>query len=199
MPKATSANQAERPSGLFGRLMGEVMAATNRPRNLWLLDQLNLERGLSGLEFGFGNGETLTGFLSRTKDGRALGVDWSQSMVDAAAKRNSEAIAEGRLSLKLGDISEPAILLGGPFDRIWSSNVIQMIDDRPALFGKLLPALSKQGLLALCFQPRGPKAPPAEMLLPLCTADLKTAGFQRIETRWMPDASPAAFCILATS
>lgn len=190
-------SQAERPSGFLGRLMGEIMATTNRPRNRWLLDQLDLRPGLSGLEFGFGNGETLTGFLERMGDGRAFGIDWSQSMIDAAAARNKPPIASGRLRLQLGDITNPEIQIDGRFDRIWSSNVIQMIEDRPALFGRLLPVLANDGLLALCFQPRGPTAPPAEKLAPLCTADLRASGFSRVEIRWMPGASPSAFCILA--
>lgn len=197
MAKAGSTNQAERPSGFFGRLMGEVMATTNRPRNRWLLDQLDLQSGLSGLEFGFGNGETLTDFLQRTGDGHALGIDWSQSMIDAAAARNRAAIASGRLRLRLGDIANPEIRIDGKFERVWCSNVIQMIEDRPALFGRLLPALADDGLLALCFQPRGLTAPPAEKLALLCAADLKTSGFSQVETRWMPEASPSAFCIVA--
>lgn len=196
MGKAAT-SQAERPSGFLGRLMGEIMATTNRPRNRWLLDQLDLRPGLSGLEFGFGNGETLTSFLKRTGDGRALGIDWSQSMIDAAAARNKAAIASGHLRLHLGDIANPEMQIDGRFDRIWCSNVIQMIEDRPALFDRLLPALAKDGLLALCFQPRGPTAPPAEKLALLCTADLKVSGFSQVETLWMPGASPSAFCILA--
>lgn len=191
------ASQAERPSGFLGRVMGELMAMTNRPRNRWLLDQLDLRPGVSGLEFGFGNGETLTGFLERTGDGRALGIDWSQSMVDAAAARNKAATVSGRLRLQLGDITNPDLRIDGKFDRIWCSNVIQMIEDRPALFGRLLPALAEDGLLALCFQPRGPTAPPAETLAPPCTADLTAAGFTQVEVRWMPSASPSAFCIVA--
>jgi SAM-dependent methyltransferase len=190
-------SQAERPSGFLGRLMGEMMAMTNRPRNRWLLDQLDLRSGLSGLEFGFGNGETLTGFLERTENGHALGIDWSQSMIDAASGRNKAATASGHLRLQIGDIADPEIQIEGKFDRIWSSNVIQMIEDRPALFGRLLPALADDGLLALCFQPRGPTAPPAETLAPLCTADLTAAGFPQVEVRWMPGASPTAFCIVA--
>lgn len=197
MGKAAFKSQAERPSGLFGRWMGEIMAATNRPRNSWLLDQLELTPGLSGLEFGFGNGETLTGFLDRTGDGPALGIDWSQSMIDAASGRNKAAIASGRLRLQIGDITDPDLQIDGTFDRIWCSNVIQMIEDRRALFDRLLPVLADYGLLALCFQPRGPTAPPAETLAPSCTADLTASGFSHVDVRWMPDASPSAFCIVA--
>lgn len=190
-------SQAERPSGFLGRLMGEMMATTNRPRNSWLLDQLDLRPGLSGLEFGFGNGETLTGFLERTGDGSALGIDWSQSMIDAAAARNKAAVASGHLRLQIGDIASSELRIDGKFDRIWCSNVIQMIEDRAAMIGRLLPVLANDGLLALCFQPRGPTAAPAEKLAPLCTADLRASGFSRVEIRWMPGASPSAFCILA--
>ncbi len=197
MRDAQIVDQARRPSGLLGRMMGEVMAVTNRPRNRWLMDQLDVQPGMSGLEFGFGNGESLTAFLERSVGGRAIGVDWSQSMIDTAAKRNKEEVASGRLRLELGNIADPAMTIKGPLDRIWSSNVIQMIDDRPSLFNRLRGALSENGLLAICFQPRGPTAPPPAELAPKCVAELREAGLGTVETRWMPGASPAAFCILA--
>jgi cyclopropane fatty-acyl-phospholipid synthase-like methyltransferase len=189
-------DQAMRPSGALGRIMGEIMAATNRPRNRWLIDQLDLAPKLSGLEIGFGNGEALTAFLNQCDDGRALGLDWSQSMIDVATRRNDKAITSGRLRLQLGDATDPMTPLTGPFDRIWCSNVIQMIEDRPALFARLRLLLAPAGLLALCFQPRG-DAPPAETLAPLCCGDLTLAGFSDVETRWMPSAKPSAFCIVA--
>ncbi len=192
-------DQAQRPSGIMGRMMGEVMAMTNRPRNKWLLAQLDLQPGLKGLEFGFGNGETLGRFLEQSSGSTATGIDWSASMIDAAKANNREALASGRLSLRQGSITDPAFALGGPYDRIWSSNVIQMVDDRPALFARLAAALNCGGLLALCFQPRGPKAPVPEVLADLCEAELKATGFKEIETRWMPNAKPKAFCILASS
>lgn len=190
-------DQATRPSGFLGQMMGEIMAMTNRPRNRWLLDQLDLHPGLTGLEFGFGNGETLAGFLDRVCDGRALGIDWSQSMIDAARARNRDAMSSGRLRLRLGDIADPSIASDEKFDRIWSSNVIQMIADRKTLLTRLRSRLSESGLLAICFQPRGPSAPPAEILAAQCLHDLTEADYRFSETRWMPKASPAAFCILA--
>lgn len=197
MRDAQIVDQATRPSGFLGRMMGEVMAMTNRPRNRWLLKQLELRPKLAGIEFGFGNGETLTGFLDNATDGRALGIDWSQSMIDAAAAHNKLAVSAGRLRLQLGDIADPELTIGGPFDRIWSSNVIQMIGDRVALFGRLRAILADDGLLAICFQPRGPTAPNPEELASKCSIELEAAGFKHVETRWMPNASPAAFCILA--
>jgi SAM-dependent methyltransferase len=192
-------NQASRPSGFFGRIVGEVIALTNRPRNRWLFDQLDVSEGLKALEFGFGNGEMLTNFLARSTGSSAVGIDWSQSMIGTAISRNRKAVEDGRLQLLLGSITDPTLDIGGPYDRIWSSNVIQMVADRPALFTRLLSALSDDGLLALAFQPRGPKAPPPAELEPICVAELSQVGFGKIETRWMPKASPPAFCILASA
>lgn len=190
-------DQVSRPSGFLGRMFGEVIALTNRPRNRWLLEQLDMSAGLRALEFGFGNGEVLTNFLAHSPKNSAVGIDWSQSMIDAAISRNRIAVADERLRLLLGSITDPMIDIGGPYDRIWSSNVIQMVADRPALFARLLLALSDGGILALAFQPRGPKAPPPDELAPKCAVELSQVGFSIIETRWMPKASPPAFCILA--
>ena len=197
MRDQTIVDQAQRPSGFLGRMMGEVMAATNRPRNTWLLGQLDIQPRQRGFEFGFGNGETLTGFLDRSDGGSALGVDWSQAMIDTAASRNKAAIKDHRLQLVCGDVADPTFKIDGLFDRIWCSNVIQMIEDRPGLFVRLHANLASQGLLALCFQPRGPSAPPPRVLAPKCLADLKNAGYNQVEVCWMPNASPEAFCIVA--
>ncbi len=188
--------QARQPGGFAGRLMGEVMALFNRTRNRWLLDQLDVRPGMTGLEFGFGNGEVLEGFLARAPDGCAAGLDWSDAMVAAAARRNAAAVASGRLTLRKADIADPASPLGGPYDRIWSSNVIQMIGDRPALFARLRSALTPDGVLATCFQRRR-DAPPATELAPQVAAELAAAGYTDVETRWLPGASEPAMCVLA--
>jgi cyclopropane fatty-acyl-phospholipid synthase-like methyltransferase len=198
MNKEQIVDQATRPSGWKGRLMGELMAATNRPRNRWLIEQLELRPGLSGMEFGFGNGETLTAFLQRSEGGRATGIDWSLSMIDSARSRNAAFVNADRLHLRVGDIADRATDIGGPYDRIWSSNVIQMIADRQGLFGRLHAALSDDGLLAICFQPRGPSAPDPKELAQACLDDLAVVGFTGPELRWMPHAKPAAFCIVAS-
>jgi SAM-dependent methyltransferase len=198
MTKDDIVDQAARPSGIMGRVMGEVMAMTNRPRNRWLIEQLDLKAGLSGMEFGFGNGETLTAFLKRSEGSQATGIDWSQAMIDAARSRNATFVKAERLVLKIGDVADPSTVIGGPYDRIWSSNVIQMIEDRRGLFRRFHDALSDEGLLSICFQPRGPTAPDPEALAPLCIDDLSAAGFTDVELRWMPRAKPAAFCIVAS-
>lgn len=199
MRKQDVVDQATRPSGFLGRMMGEIMAATNRPRNQWLLTKLDIQPRQRGLEFGFGNGETLTGFLERSPDGHAVGIDWSASMIEAARLRNGDALTEGRLILTQGDIADAGTPIDGTFDRIWSSNVIQMIADRPALFARLRALLSPNGLLAICFQPRGPTAPPPETLGPQCVEELKAVGFGDVALHWMPNAKPPAFCIVAKS
>lgn len=188
--------QAARPGGIFGRMIGELMAATNRPRNRWLVEQLDIRPGHSGLEFGFGNGEVLEAFLGRAPGGTAVGLDWSQAMVDVAAIRNRQTIEAGQLRLLRGSIADPSIALGAPFDRIWSSNVVQMLADRPQIFARLHALLKKNGLLATCFQRRR-DAPPASDLAPIVEAELAATGFKSVETRWLPGSGEPAFCILA--
>lgn len=190
-------SQAARPGGIFGRMIGELMAATNRPRNRWLVEQLDIRPGHAGLEFGFGNGEVLEAFLDRALEGTAVGLDWSQAMLDTAAVRNRQAIHAGRLRLIRGSIADPDIAFDGPFDRIWSSNVVQMLEDRPQIFARLRALLKEGGVLATCFQRRG-DAPPAGDLASIVEVELAAAGFSSVETRWLPGSGEPAFCILAT-
>ncbi|GBF58575.1 trans-aconitate 2-methyltransferase [Candidatus Phycosocius bacilliformis] len=197
MSELIFSQQARKPAGFLGRLMGDIMAATNRPRNRWLLDQLDLQAGQTGFEFGFGNGETLAEFLSRDTNNRALGLDWSPAMVISAQYHNKSALAEGRLELRCGNIADPACVIDGRFDRIWCSNVIQIIDNRPALFRRLHGHVAEKGLFAICFQPRGPRAPVPRLFAETCRRELENAGFNRVDVRWMEEARPEAFCLLA--
>jgi trans-aconitate methyltransferase len=188
-------HQAAQPTGVFGRWMGEIMALTNRPRNRWLVDQLDLRPQFHALEFGFGNGEVLTAFLERSANSTAVGIDWSDSMVAAAHARNADAIRAGRLTVRRGDITQVACAIGDGYDRIWSSNVIQIVPDRAEIFARLRPALKTGGVLATCFEPRGRDAPnPPDFALQLEQEQL-AAGFTNVETRWMGDRQ--AFCVLA--
>lgn len=188
-------HQAARPSGLFGQWMGEVMAFTNRPRNRWLVEQLEVGAGLKGLEIGFGNGEVLAAFIERSHDGTAVGIDWSEVMLAAARSRNAIALSSGRLTLQLGDVAQPDCVLGEGYDRIWSSNVIQIVPNRPSLFRRLHLALNEAGLLATCFEPRGPDVPNPRSFASTLEAELRDAGYANLDTRWMPKGR--AFCIVA--
>ena len=188
-------HQAAQPTGVFGRWMGELMALTNRPRNRWLIDQLDLQPRFHGLEFGFGNGEVLKAFLERSTDSTAVGIDWSEAMVEAARARNAVAIRDGRLTAQRGDITQANCAIGGEYDRVWSSNVIQIVSDRADLFGRLRLALKSRGVLATCFEPRGRDAPRPPDFARQLEQEKLAVGFGKVETRWMHDRQ--AFCVLA--
>ena len=188
-------HQAVQPTGFLGRWMGEIMALTNRPRNRWLVDELDLRPGFHGLEFGFGNGEVLTAFLDRSTNSTAVGIDWSHAMVEAAHTRNVAAIRKGRLILRRDDITQINCPIGSEYDRIWSSNVAQIVSDRADLFSRLRLALKAGGVLATCFEPRGRDAPNPPDFAARLEQEMHSAGLTRVETRWMNGRQ--AFCVLA--
>ena len=101
-------SQFGRPHGLVGRLAGVIMAhrASNKLRNRWTVNLLNLEPSHQVLEVGCGPGIALAQIAECLEGGRVVGLDFSKTMHDMAAKRNRQAIRDGRVSLVMGSAEE---------------------------------------------------------------------------------------------
>jgi ubiquinone/menaquinone biosynthesis C-methylase UbiE len=97
------AKQSSKPSGLLGRLIGNIMAMETSLENSATLDLLELRQGDRVLEIGFGHGKTIKRAASRYSGGLIAGVDQSELMVHMASRRNRDLIKVGRVELKLGD------------------------------------------------------------------------------------------------
>jgi ubiquinone/menaquinone biosynthesis C-methylase UbiE len=96
--------QFVRPRGLPGRLVGWEMAVrpSNRKRNLWAVELLEVQSTDRVLEIGFGPGVAIQALAHLTANGNVYGIDHSEVMVRQAIARNRRAVDEGRVSLVLG-------------------------------------------------------------------------------------------------
>ncbi len=97
------------------------------------------------LDLGTGTGETLAAVLARHDGARAVGVDKSADMLDAARRR----LAGFPVELLVADLTDP--LPAGPFDLVVSALAVHHVDGpaKAALFGRVAAALQPGGRFVL--------------------------------------------------
>jgi trans-aconitate 2-methyltransferase len=109
-----------------------------------LLDRLELRGEETVLDAGCGSGGVTEQLLARVPDGRVIGVDGSQSMIERARERLGT-----RADLRVGDLLD--LELDEPVDVVFSSATFHWIADHDRLFARLFAALRPGGhLLAQC-------------------------------------------------
>src|SRR6476660_5168526 len=95
--------QYRQPTGLVGRWIGGKMARQHQPENRWTVNLLDVHPADHILEIGFGPGIAVEAVANRTANGLVAGIDFSQTMVIAARKRNAANVHAGKVDLRYGD------------------------------------------------------------------------------------------------
>jgi cyclopropane fatty-acyl-phospholipid synthase-like methyltransferase len=98
------ATQFRKPSGLLGRLIGNGMARSNEPEARWTIDLLTIQPDTRVLEIGVGPGVAIHYAAQQAVQGHVSGIDYSETMVQVARKRNASAIRSGLVDLTHGDV-----------------------------------------------------------------------------------------------
>src|SRR5690242_6204793 len=93
-----------RPRGILGRLGGMIMARTNADFGVWVAGLLEIGPDDRVLEVGFGPGAVIEHLAKLASAGHIAGIDPSTEMVAQARSRNSRALREGRVGLRLGSV-----------------------------------------------------------------------------------------------
>jgi ubiquinone/menaquinone biosynthesis C-methylase UbiE len=143
----TLAQQFRQPRGLLGRIAG-FLFRLNREGIEWSLELLQIQPTDHILEVGFGPGLGIERATATASRGSVTGVDFSETMVRQAHKRNASAIAEGRVDLKLAD-SASLPFPDNSFDKAFAANVIYFWRDPLLYLRELRRVLKPGGLLAL--------------------------------------------------
>lgn len=188
--------QFRQPHGVLGHVAGWIMAArgSNRARNEWTVGLLDIRPHDRVLEIGCGPGLALAACAAAAREGRVVGLDHSATMLGQARARCRDAVAAGRVALVLGGLEA----VTGPFEKIFSINVIQFLVDRTgavaALHGKLAPG----GVLATTYMPRNrhPTRADAERMAAEIEGCMAKAGFVAIRTEELPLEPVPALCVL---
>ena len=192
-------SQLARPRGVLGHIAGWILATrgSNVLRNRWTVDLLDPKDDEVVLEAGCGPGVALKLCLSRASV-RAVGVDHSTVMIAQAARRNRRAIKAGRLKLFEGTL-EVLPDTWGPFDKTFSINVIQFVDQAAFVaWAKVL--LKPGGTFAATYQPRHATATRVDALnMAARLSEILTAqGFVSVRTEELELKPVPAVCVLAS-
>jgi SAM-dependent methyltransferase len=141
------------PSGWLGRYIGNGMARGNEYDASWTVSLLDIQPENRVLEIGFGPGVSTRLASEKASKGFVVGIDHSETMVQAARKRNAPAIRAGRMELKQGDVAS----LPYPdesFDKAFSLHSIYFWDGPVDCLRELRRVLKPQGWLAITILPR---------------------------------------------
>lgn len=141
------AQQFRQPSGFFGRFAG-FLFRINLEAIAWTISLLEIQPTDHVLEIGFGPGHGIQQVARIAVHGRVAGVDFSQTMLQQATRRNAAAIASGKVELRLGD----AAALPYPdntFNKVFATNVVYFWKDPLATLQEIRRVMKPGGRLAL--------------------------------------------------
>jgi SAM-dependent methyltransferase len=193
--------QFGRPTGHLGRLAGWIMASrpSNRRRNQWTVELLELRPGERVLELGCGPGLGLAACLARVGEGPVVGLDHAPEMIRQAAHRNAAAVRAGRLRLVTGGL-DALPRFGAPYDAALAVNLAPFVADPVALLAALRAVLRPGGRCALTWQPRHPGATAADARRRAqgLGVALEAAGFAAPRVEELALRPVPAVCVLAT-
>ena len=126
---------------------------SNRQRNEWTVDLLEIAPTDRVLELGCGPGLALAAAAQRAALGRVVGLDHSEVMIGQARARLDKLGLRDRVELRLGGV-EALQSLSGPFDKILSVNLVQFVPEKAQLFAATHGLLAPGGSIATAYQPR---------------------------------------------
>lgn len=145
------AQQARRPSGLFGRFVAKrIFDRGNRKLNVHMVQAVSASGQERVLEIGFGTGSVLS-MLAESLDGGSVdGIDFSETMVAAAAQLNRHHIQSGVVNLIQGDFDSASIATDF-YHAACSSNTVYFWRQREATCRKIYQVLKPGGRCVLAF------------------------------------------------
>jgi cyclopropane fatty-acyl-phospholipid synthase-like methyltransferase len=196
---AKFAAQFRKPEGRLGAFAGWIMAnrGSNRQRNEWTVDLLEVAPTNRVLELGCGPGLALAAAARRAAQGRVVGLDHSEVMIAQARARLEKLGLNDRVELRLGGV-EALQSLKGPFDKIFSVNLAQFVPEKAELFAAIHRLLGPGGRVATTYQPRhrGATAADARRTAEELAQLMRPAGFQQIRIEELPLKPVPAVCVL---
>jgi ubiquinone/menaquinone biosynthesis C-methylase UbiE len=146
--------QARKPTGIFGRLyMARIFEKGNAELNALTFETLSVRENDHALEIGFGTGALIKKIADQLANGLIEGVDFSESMIAIARKKNKKSINNGKVKIHLGDFDEMRFA-AGDFDKIFSVNTIYFWKTPETTISKICRLLKPGGKLVIGFHDR---------------------------------------------
>ncbi len=201
------ASQLGRPTGLRGRLIGNMLNRSNRGEIAMAIAVLDIPAGAVAADLGFGGGVGLELLLARVADtGQVHGVDLSPTMVGRASRRFRREVASGRLHLRSGSITQLP-LEAESIEAAITINTIYFIAELDRAFSELARVLTRSGRIVVGIgdpeaMSRMPMTPYGFRLRPVAeiTAAAELAGLAlRVDKRSGQGAGAAHLLVFAHS
>jgi len=135
------------PKGALGRLGGQLVSR-DRWLPAWVLDLLEINPSDSILEVGSGPGLGLQLAAERAHQGKVVGVDLSETMLEMAYHRNCSLIQSERVELHLGSV-EKLPVADAIFDKAMTMNSLHLWPDPVAGLREIRRTLRVGGRIAI--------------------------------------------------
>jgi len=143
--------QYRRPTGIVGRWIGSRMAKQHQPENHWTVAQLDIQPNDHVLELGFGPGIAVAEVARRAEF--VAGIDFSKTMVQAARRRNRQAVRGGRVDVRHGNVVALPFS-DGAFDKAYSIHSIYFWPDPIQALREVRRVLKPGGKIVLTVLPK---------------------------------------------
>jgi ubiquinone/menaquinone biosynthesis C-methylase UbiE len=144
--------QARKPSGLFGRMvMSVIFDRGNAFLNGFVYDLMSIQENDRIIEIGFGTGKLISKMAKRLKKGFIQGVDFSDTMVSIAQRRNKKSIANGKVKIVEGNFDE-MVFEKDRFSKACSVNTLYFWPRPERTAKKIADILIPGGKLVLAFE-----------------------------------------------
>lgn len=193
-------SQFHRPEGWLGHLAGFILAnrKSNRERNRWTVDLLDIQPADHVLELGYGPGVSIATASALATEGLVVGVDHSETMKRVASRRNSHAVRKGRVLLFEAPLDHLPVFEQS-FDKVFAVNAIQFAEDPLAVLRAVHERMRRGGRIAITQQSRKPNATDRDSIQAAeRTADLlEKAGFASTKVETLPLEPACAACVTA--
>jgi ubiquinone/menaquinone biosynthesis C-methylase UbiE len=197
------ARQFSQPTGLLGRVIGRGMARQNEREARWTVDLLDIDSDARVLEIGFGPGVAIQYAAERATRGHVSGIDYSETMLKIARKRNASGIATGVVDLTKSDV-QSLPYADDSFDRAFAIHCVYFWREPAACLREIRRVLRPDGVVAITIRPTNQwqgRKPPADVFH-LYRGDevaklLSDSGFRRPRVEPYPQPDKPGECILA--
>ena len=145
------ADQLRKPTGEVGVSVGKEMNKGNEHICKNSYKQVKLKDGEKVLEIGMGNGLFVGEFISKAKNAKFYGIDFSDIMVEESIKNNKSLIENNQVNFQEGSI-EKLPFEDNYFDSIVTANTIYFWPNLDANTKELLRVLKPEGRLIIGYR-----------------------------------------------
>lgn len=139
--------QARKPAGIVGRFIAApLFEKGNSELNSLMFETLSKGENVHVLEIGFGTGKLIKEIADHMDKGVVEGVDFSETMVEIARKKNIKHIKSGKVKIHSGNFDN-INFYKNCFDKIFTVNTIYFWENPEKTITKIHALLKPGGKL----------------------------------------------------